>query len=109
MASAADQLWQRFIADGYKYYGALERANLFALLATGKDISSLAFPDDIDRVLTLAEAKRSPAKDLISNLGKQSLSLGSGDPEKRKTANQRVGQAVNFIIATPFMFAQEGR
>lgn len=47
--------------------------------------------------------------DLVNELGQRSLLLDSIDVDERQTANARIGQAVNFIIGTPFIFAQEGR
>jgi hypothetical protein len=36
------------------------------------------------------------------------MDLLSGDPGARKTANLRVGMAVNLIVSTPYMFVVEG-
>ncbi len=47
--------------------------------------------------------------DLVNELGQRTLLLDSIDIDERETANERIGQAVNFIIGTPFIFAQEGR
>ena len=37
------------------------------------------------------------------------LSLDDLDENARRTANYRIGKALNFISATPFVFAREGR
>jgi hypothetical protein len=36
------------------------------------------------------------------------INLAADDEDKRLTANFRVGLAVAFIAATPYVFAQEG-
>jgi hypothetical protein len=35
--------------------------------------------------------------------------LDSANSTERDKANARVGQAINFIVAMPYIFAQEGR
>lgn len=108
--AVAEWLWQRLLADGLKNYGDLERAQLHALLATGKDFGAVAFPSTPNRPMTPADfADGGGPADLAHRLGKRSLALQSADEETRHEAKRRVGQAVNFILATPYAFAQEGR
>jgi len=106
----ANWLWKRFMADGLKNFGPLEKAHVYALLATGKDLAYLIDPDNADRVITLDEIQTDQSLlDLVNELAHRRVPLGDSDPEIRLEANERVGMAVNFIVATPFMFAQEGR
>jgi hypothetical protein len=37
------------------------------------------------------------------------MTLDSLDSTERRIANERVGQAISFILGTPYIFAQEGR
>jgi len=46
---------------------------------------------------------------LVNSLSVQSLPLDSIDTDEKRYANERIGQAINFIVATPYIFAQEGR
>jgi hypothetical protein len=105
----AEWLWQRFIGDGLKNMGLLERAHLYALLAEGLDIVYLADRNALDRVITTAELSLDPALvKLVQDLRERVLPLDSADRALRAAANARIGQAINFIVATPYIFAQEG-
>ena len=109
VAHAAEWLWMRFIAD-MTNYGPLEKAHLYALLATGQDLSRQVYPNDAGRVVTLAELQSdSSVIATVDALAAQLMDLDSSDADDRLRANERVGQAVNFIVSTPFMLAQEGR
>ena len=107
--NVAEWLWKRFIGDGLKNMGLLERAHIYALLAEGRDIAYLADPNRLDRVITTADLTSDPALvNLIQSLAARTLSLDSADSAERGAANERVGEAINFIVATPYIFAQEG-
>ena len=109
VAHAAEWLWMRFIAD-MTNYGPLEKAHLYALLASGEDLSKQVFPSEPGRVVSLNELQNDSAViAAVDALGSQLLDLESSDQNARMSANERVGQAVNFIVSTPFMLAQEGR
>ena len=106
---AAEWLWMRFITE-MDNYGPLERAHLYALLATGQDLSRQIYPAEPGRMVTLVELNNDAAvMAAVDALGEQSLALDSADQNTRTVANERIGQAINFIISTPFMLAQEGR
>lgn len=110
VAAVAKWLWQRFIADGLENYGDLEQAHLYALLSSGDDIGALAHPDNPQLPVTSNEiANDNNVRTLVTDLGNQELALNSGDTDERRRANERMGQAVAFIVASPFIFAQEGR
>lgn len=106
----AEWLWQRFIADGLKHFGPLERAHAYALLASDRDLVYLVSPEDVDRIITSREVETEPALiALVDNLATQTLALNSADSDERLRANERIGQAINFIVGTPYIFVQEGR
>jgi hypothetical protein len=102
-------LWKRFIGDGLKNLGLLERAHIYAFLAEERDIVYLADQDRLDRAITTADLTSDPRlASLVQSLGAQTLPLDSADSTERGAANARVRQAINFIVATPYIFAQEG-
>jgi len=106
----AEWLWNRFIGDGLKHFGPLERAHVYAVLASDKDLIDLVSPEDLSRVITSMELETEPALiTLVNSLSAQSLPLDSIDTDEKHYANGRIGQAINFIVATPYIFAQEGR
>ncbi|MEM7280871.1 MAG: DUF1800 family protein [Pseudomonadota bacterium] len=119
-----EYLWQRFVADGLKNLGTLERAHIYAFLAYDADLvyavnrseilSQGLDPDDLslydfDRVITQADLETDPAlQSLLDELAAMTLDLNDTNDSLRQQANVKVGSAVNFIVATPYMFAQEG-
>ena len=106
----AEWLWNHLLADGLKNMGNLERAHLYALLATDFDLVSLLDENDLDRVVTENDTTEDAGiADLIAELANQEVFLDSPDVVVRRRANEYVGQAANFIIGTPFMMLQEGR
>jgi hypothetical protein len=106
----ANWLWQRFIADGLQNFGTLERAYAYALLATDSDFNELAAPGDTERVFTSEELETDDdLSGLMDSLAGQTIQLDSSDSATRQRAHERVGQAINFIVGTPYVFAEEGR
>ncbi len=102
-------LWERFIADGGKHYGALERAHLIALL-NGKDLA--LFLDEQNPLATYTKAQivnNSGIKRLLNDGAIAPMDLKSRDIKKRRQADYRVNLAISFIAATPYIYAQEGR
>lgn len=94
----AQWLWNRLIGDGLKNFGPLEKAHLYALLATGQDLGYLLDPLDAGRVIEATDLTSDTVLiELVAELG------------QRDTASYRIGQAVNFIVGTPYVFADEGR
>jgi hypothetical protein len=106
----ASWLWQRFIADGGKNYDPIIAAQLHSILALGQDFGYAL--DNTTPVTVFSSAEiDTPGSD--PNLLDQAnaamvMDLLSGDPGARKTANLRVGMAVNLIVSTPYMFVVEG-
>lgn len=109
VGTTAQWLWQRFVADGLKNFGLLERAHLYALLAYGRDLSAVLHPQFPATAVTLTELQRGAGKAWLANIGATRLALASTDAQIRVRTNNRIGAAVDFIIATPFMLAEEGR
>lgn len=109
----AHWLWNRFIGDAGKDYGPQERAHLTCLLAHGLDLPTF-----------LAQQTGSPIQengfstsDLTSPTAPYSALIDAAaatvidftNTLNLPDINTRIGLAVNFITATPFMFVEEGR
>jgi ribosomal protein S16 len=110
VSDVAAWLWQRLVGDGLKNFGPLERAYVVSLLASDRDLNYLLDYEDLGRVITSAEAANDPMISLlIDSLARQPMLLDSYYEEDRKTAHTRLGNAINFILGTPYIFAQEGR
>ncbi len=131
-------LWNRFLEDGLHYYDAFSRAHLLALLTSDRDLPLLLairqarldneLPVSLDALLSEPEGEidlspyehilaglipaelvdSSAFKLLVDALGETGLALDSNDETERRSANRRVGQAINFILALPFNFASGG-
>jgi len=133
----AKWLWNRFLGDGLKHYGPLERAHLVGLLGTRRDLLLLlavreqrlaADPDsdvslsrlesdyneDVEAspwfraALTKEDVLQPDIATLVDEIGARVMDLDVNDDDDRRTANRRVGTAINFILALPFNFIQEG-
>ncbi|MBK6658960.1 MAG: hypothetical protein IPG43_12755 [Proteobacteria bacterium] len=109
VGTSAAWLWQRFVADGLKNFGPLERAHLYALLAYGRDLGAVLHPRFPDTAVTLAELNAPAGKAWLAKVAAARLPLESKDADIRERTNDRIGAALDFIIATPFMLAEEGR
>ena len=105
----AEWLWQRFIADGLKNYGPLERAYITAFLATGNDFGMTVDEFNPDVTFTAKQLESEPYKSYIAANEAVIMKLDSTDQNTRRTANYRIGWAINFISMTPYMFAMEGQ
>lgn len=106
VSKVAEVLWNRFIGDGLKNFGPLERAHVHALLARGTDIASALSENNPERVLTTADVTR--MKTLIDSWGQTKLDLASEHSNRRLEFNRRVMTAIEFVIATPYMYVEEG-
>ena len=100
-------LWKRFIADGGKNYGILEKAHISALL-NGKDLGYFLNVDDPLHIYTLEELTSDALAIKLHDAEVSSMKLHSSDSTERQTANYRVGLAIAFIVATPYIYVQEG-
>lgn len=108
--TTAEWLWNRFIADGLKNFGPLERAQVYSLLAYGTDAAEHFRPSNENVALTLTDLQGNAAIAAdLARVGNKLLPLAHTNVDIRDATNRRIGAAISFIIATPFMFAQEGR
>lgn len=107
-------LWNRFITDNGKNYAIQERAYVSCMLAYGKDFTKHVSTQLNTTLATDGYSSfdlNDPAKpylSIIQDCENQRLDLDNNLGEKI-SANLRIGMAVNFITATPFMFYSEGR
>jgi len=105
----AKWLWLRFISDGLKNYGLLERAHLVALL-NGKDLALFIDEDKPLETYTLDTLTNdTKIKMLVEDGAVATMDLESSDIIKRRKANRNIGRAIAFIVATPYIYAQEGK
>ncbi len=113
--NVAEFLWHHLIADDLQSFGTLERYHLYALLGSGKDLGLFISEDDPLHVYTeseLALALANPNTGLgktLTDLANANILLSSTDANLRAQANERIGLGINFILATPFAFAQAGK
>ena len=106
----AEWLWNRFIGDGLKHFGTLERAQVYSLLAKGKDFSYVVDKNDPLKVYTSEEIENNPdLQQVISELENTNLDITTENTNQRLREKGKIGLAVAFIIATPYMFVQEGK
>lgn len=101
----AAMLWKRFMGS-LKNFGPLERAHVYALLARGTDLATVIDETKPDAVYTAATMEKKTT--LMSSMASNQLPLSHQDPARRADANRRVMEAIEFIIATPYMFVEEG-
>ena len=115
VSEVADWLWQRLVADGGENFDIVARSQVYALLAWGLDFGHMATvvtsETDPERVYSTLELTTDPVlMALITILAADVVALDGADPDgDRLVANQRVGQAVQFISMLPYTFALEGR
>ena len=102
-------LWRRFIGSDLANYGSLERAYVNALLATGYSLQKAASPDDL--AVSYSTLELETDSDLLAIQQEQAntlLNLDNDTIGKQRSANRYVGQAIAFIVATPYIFARGG-
>ncbi|HMZ62262.1 MAG TPA: hypothetical protein PL048_26055, partial [Leptospiraceae bacterium] len=115
----AEWLWNRFIGDGNLNMGNLERAHLYALLGSGYDLNYFMAKDKKDSTINTTSygygdsgtndiALSTELKTKIDDAGVAVMTLDDTGT-KGDEARTRVGLAIDFIIALPFMFVQEGK
>lgn len=110
VAHVARSLWLRFIADGGANYDVQAQAQLHALLAAGTDFGSVAEDAGLAQPVYSDEVLRAspPLMALIADLGRRELALDASAAGERHVANSNIGQAINFVVATPYAFARQG-
>ena len=105
----ANYLWYRLICDGGKNFGALERAHIYALLGTNSGLAGFLDSDNLDYVYTETELAAADIVEKLNALGAVELALDSSNSDEVESTSYRIGQAVSFIAASPYMFYQEGK
>lgn len=108
-SDVGEWLWQRFVADGLKNYGPLERAYVTGFLATGNDLGWIIDDANPDTGFTIKQLEAEPYKSYIEANEAAIIHLDSSDTNTRRQANLHVGLTINFITMTPYVFAMEGR
>jgi len=102
-------LWKYFIGDGGKNYGIIERAYIVTLL-NGKDLALFIDEDDPLHVYSLDDLTNN--NDLVQAINDGAVAkmkLTSSNINDRRDANAKIGLAIAFIVATPYIYAQEGK
>lgn len=108
--AVAEWLWNRFVADGLKNFGTLERAHVYSLLGSSKDFATFVDPNNPEAVYSTTDIENNTTiNELYSDMQIANIDLNSDIENSRLSANQRVGLAIAFIAATPYAFAQEGK
>lgn len=106
----APWLWNYIVGDDLKNFGPLERAYVYAEIAGSESLQWLLDRNNPNRVIRSSEISGDPQiRALVTELGNRTLNLKAANLEERERVNGEIGTAVNFIAATPYMFAQEGR
>ncbi|NND64680.1 MAG: hypothetical protein HKM24_01835, partial [Gammaproteobacteria bacterium] len=106
----AEWLWKHYTADGLKNFGLLERAHIYSLMANKQDIANAFYPGAPDTIITTNDLiTDSELIDYINMIAAQPIALDSLDNNTKSDATRRVALAVNFIMGTPYVFAQEGK
>lgn len=108
----AEWLWQRFVADDLKYFGPLERIQVYAFINNGKDAAATWHENQVggiqyDSVFSEQELTEGSLSEFFFH--QSDACVFTGTEEQRLRLASHIGQAVNFIAGTPFMFFQEGR
>ena len=102
-------LWKYFIGDGGKNYGVVERAYIVTLL-NGKDLALFIDEDDPLHAYSLDDlTNNSNIVQLINDGAVAKMQFKSNDNDDRYDANAMVGLAIAFIVATPYIYVQEGK
>lgn len=107
--ATAEWLWQRFFADGLANFGTLERAHLYAILASGTDLAYWIDPSNPTQVYSKDDLETSMTlKTQVAGAEQALIRLDDPDPKVASNAGYRLSLAVNFMSSLPYMFAQQG-
>jgi hypothetical protein len=102
-------LWQRFISDDLKHYGTLERAHIVSLL-NGRDLAVFLDDENPLKIYSIEDLESdSSVKRRLQDGAVEQMNLNSSDINDRRLANRFIGRAIAFIVATPYIYAQEGK
>lgn len=101
-------LWNRFIGDGLRHYGPLERAYVNAFLATGRDFPGIVASVVPEEQISISALTQEPLSSFTSAHRVSIMALDSADVTDRNIANINVGLAIDFIVNTPYMYVIGG-
>jgi hypothetical protein len=112
VAYVTEWLWKYFTADNGVNLDVIAKAQVQSLLASGYDFGwtvnqALGYPPE--QSYSSAEISVSPLLEIDSANAATLMDLASQDPVARRTANEHIGMAVNFITVLPYTFAMEGK
>lgn len=111
-------LWRRILGDAtYSYYGSLERAHLVSILSSGRDLNYMLCGNvDVSACstkdnATATDTSISSGSNAVSvnNAASTTLFKSGSTSTMLNDDNDRVGAAIDFILATPFNFIQVGK
>ena len=101
-------LWNRFIGDGLRHYGVLERAYVNAFLASGRDFPGIVASVVPEEQISIDALTQQPLSSFTQAHRLSIMALDSTDITERNIANINIGLAINFIVSTPFMYVIGG-
>lgn len=111
-------LWRRILGDAtYSYYGSLERAHLVSILSSGRDLNYMLCGNvDVSACstkdsATATDTSISSGSNAVSvnNAATTTLFKSGSTSAMLNDDNDRVGAAIDFILATPYNFIQVGK
>lgn len=110
-------LWRRILGDAnYSYFGSLERAHLVSILSSGRDLNYLLCGNvDVsacstkDNVTAESSITTGATATTINNAATTTLFKAGSTSATINDDNDRVGAAIDFILATPYNFIQVGK
>jgi hypothetical protein len=106
--NVAEFLWKRFIGDDTQNFGLLERAQVYSLLASGRDYGLRFDEENPERSYGEEDLSTEGHQSFMNDLSVSRINFDHENDYRRRQANERVGLAVAFIVMTPYMFGQEG-
>jgi hypothetical protein len=101
-------LWSRFIADGGKNFGWLEKAQVYSLLSHGIDYGLHHNKDNPLMQYSEDELQTQPHQQQLSTLAQSLLYPHAESILELRRQNENIGLAIAFIVMTPYMYGQEG-
>ena len=110
-------LWRRILGDAtYSYYCSLERAHLVSILSSGRDLNYMLCGNvDVtacatkDNVTAESAITTGSALATINNAAGTTLFRTGASTTDLNNDNDRIGAAIDFILATPYNFIQVGK
>lgn len=109
-------LWRRILGDAtFSYYKPLEQAHLVAILSSGRDLNYMLCGNVDVSACTTKDTVRAETSltgatlTAINNAATTTLFKSGASATSINDDNDRVGAAIDFILATPYNFIQVGK